>query len=47
MRLLKQITEKFGDRVEVVAVEGLLASYVEAQKIDFFVRGIRSFADFD
>jgi len=33
--------------VEIVAVEGLLADYVEQNDIDFFVRGVRSFSDFD
>ena len=28
-------------------VEGLLADYVANNDIDFFVRGIRTFADFD
>lgn len=46
-RLLGKLTEKFGDKVEIVRVEGLLADYVEDNDIDFFVRGIRTFADFD
>ena len=46
-RLLSKVTEKFGDKVEIVRVEGLLADYVANNDIDFFVRGIRTFADFD
>ena len=46
-RLLRQLTSKFGDQVEIVRVEGLLADYVEEKDIDFFVRGVRSFSDFD
>lgn len=34
-------------RVEVVKVDGLLADHVEANKIDFQIRGIRSYTDFD
>jgi len=41
------ITKKFGEQVEIVRVEGLLADYVEDHDIDFFVRGVRSFSDFD
>ena len=46
-RLLGKITQEFGDKVEIVRVEGLLANYAEDNDIDFFVRGIRSFSDFD
>ena len=46
-RLLQRITKKFGEKVEIVRVEGLLADFVEVNDIDFFVRGIRSFSDFD
>ena len=46
-RLLGKITQEFGDKVEIVRVEGLLADYAEDNDIDFFVRGIRSFSDFD
>ena len=46
-RLLGKITQKFGDKVEIVRVEGLLADYAKTNDIDFFVRGIRTFADFD
>ena len=46
-RLLGKITQEFGDKVEIVRVEGLLADYAEENDIDFFVRGIRSFSDFD
>ena len=35
------------DRIEVVTVEGLLADFVLEHKIDFQIRGIRSYADFD
>ena len=34
-------------RVEVVKVNGLLADHVQANNIDFQIRGIRSYADFD
>ena len=34
-------------RVEVTKVEGLLSDYMAENDIDFQVRGIRSFADFD
>lgn len=46
-KLLDKITSHLGDKVEIVRVEGLLADYVEEKNIDFFVRGIRSFSDFD
>ena len=46
-RLLGKITNRFGEKVEIVRVEGLLADFVELNDIDFFVRGIRSFSDFD
>ena len=46
-RLLGKITKRLGSKVEIVRVEGLLADYVEQNDIDFFVRGIRSFSDFD
>ena len=45
--LLHKITKKHGEKVEIVRVEGLLADYVEEHDIDFFVRGVRSFSDFD
>ena len=45
--MLDKITSHLGDKVEIVRVEGLLADYVEEKDIDFFVRGIRSFSDFD
>lgn len=44
---MQQITKQFGKKVEIVRVEGLLADFVEERNIDFFVRGIRSFSDFD
>lgn len=34
-------------RIEVVKVEGLLADFVVNHDIDFQIRGIRSYADFD
>ena len=45
--LLEKITTKHKDIVEVVPIEGLLSDYARANKIDFFLRGIRSFQDFD
>ena len=34
-RLLEQITEQHKDRIRVDRVEGLLADYIEENKIDF------------
>ena len=34
-------------KVKVMKVEGLLADFIEENNIDFQVRGIRSYADFD
>jgi phosphopantetheine adenylyltransferase len=45
--MLEKITANLGDKVEIVTVEGLLADYVEKNNVDFQVRGVRSFADFD
>ena len=33
--------------IEVVTIDGLLSDYAKANKVDFFLRGIRSFQDFD
>ena len=46
-RLLEQITENHQDKIKVDRVEGLLADYITDNKIDFQIRGIRSYADFD
>lgn len=43
--LLSQISQ--GLNIEIVRVEGLLSDYVQERKIDFFIRGIRSYSDFD
>ena len=45
--LLKKITMQYGDKVEIVTIDGLLADYVIMNNIDFQIRGIRSFSDFD
>jgi phosphopantetheine adenylyltransferase len=45
--LIKKCTEDMHERIEVVTVEGLLADFVLEHKIDFQIRGIRSYADFD
>ena len=45
-QLLKKITNNT-DRIKIVKIEGLVAGYIANEKIDFQVRGIRSFADFD
>ena len=47
IELLEKITMKHNGVVEVVPVDGLLTDYAKANKIDFFLRGIRSFQDFD
>ena len=47
IELLKKITKKHNGLVEVVAVEGLLSDYAITNQIDFFLRGVRSFQDFD
>ena len=46
-QLLKKITKEHSENVEVKKVEGLLADFIEDHNIDFQVRGIRSYADFD
>ena len=48
MDLLQKIANS-GDRpkIEVMKVEGLLADFITDNCIDFQVRGIRSYADFD
>ena len=43
--LLEKITNDMN--VEVVFIQGLLAEYVLENDIDFMVRGIRSYSDFD
>ena len=47
VHLLQKITEPFGHRVEVVTIEGLLVDFMKEEKVDFFIRGIRSYADLD
>lgn len=44
-KLIQKITKDLN--VEVVFIEGLLADYVHEKEIDFMIRGIRSYADFD
>ena len=46
-RLLKKITADHEDQIEVQKVEGLLADFIIDNDIDFQIRGIRSYADFD
>ena len=41
------MTKDFETPVEVVQVDGLLADHVLENDIDFQVRGIRSYGDFD
>ena len=45
--MLKKITEDDQDRIEVRKIEGLLADFIVDNDIDFQVRGIRSYSDFD
>ena len=46
-RLIEKITESHRDQISVQRVDGLLADFILDQDIDFQVRGIRSYADFD
>jgi len=46
-RLLEKITRSYTDRIEVREVTGLLADFIEDNSIDFQVRGIRSYVDYD
>jgi len=45
--LLKKITYKHRDSVEIHTVDGLVTDYAQNEKIDFLVRGIRNYADLD
>mmetsp|Transcript_11316 Transcript_11316/g.19053 ORF Transcript_11316/g.19053 Transcript_11316/m.19053 type:complete len:208 (-) Transcript_11316:124-747(-) len=45
--LLQKISTDYKERIEVMQVEGLLADFILDNNIDFQVRGIRSFSDFD
>ena len=45
-KLLKKITNN-PDRIKICKIEGLVAGYIANHKIDFQVRGIRGFSDFD
>ena len=46
-KLLKKMITKNSDRIKICKVEGLVAGYIANHKIDFQVRGIRGFSDFD
>eukprot|EP00347_Sterkiella_histriomuscorum_P007866 403347260 len=46
IRLLKKVTHN-KENIKIIGIEGLLVDYAEQNNIDFFVRGIRSFSDFD
>ena len=47
VHLLEKITEPYKGKVEIVTIEGLLADFVKENNVDFFIRGIRSYADLD
>lgn len=44
--LLKKITKDI-DNVEIVFFEGLVSDFVKKQKVNFLVRGLRAFSDFE
>ena len=46
--LLERIsTEDIQKKIEVCQIEGMLADFIIDKQIDFQIRGIRSYADFD
>ena len=45
--LIEKITDDHKDQIEIMQVEGLLADFISENSIDFQVRGIRSYSDFD
>lgn len=44
---MREITKKYEDKIEIAEVEGLLVDFCEENDVNFMIRGIRSYADFD
>ena len=45
--LLEKIMKPFGDRIEVVTINGLTINFAKEQNIPLLIRGIRSHSDLD